>query len=211
MGININAEAIVRDVIVIGASSGGIAAVSCVLRALPSDLPAFIGVVIHRSATPVSDWSPMFQAATSIRVTEPVDGERLVHGCVYVAPADHHMMISDECVRLDRRSKHGHPRPSVDALFTSAAAAYSRRVVAIVLSGNGLDGAQGCRAVSTRGGVSLVQRPLEASAGSMPVHAIAVDHIQGELGVEDIAPALFAMAQGRSTWAQPVSGSNRSG
>jgi two-component system chemotaxis response regulator CheB len=211
VSISINTAGVVRDVIVIGASSGGVTAVRSVLHALPADLPAFVGVVIHRSASPVSDWSQVFQATASLRVTEPVDGERLVRGCVYVAPADHHMKFSDDCVGLDRGPKHGHSRPSVDALFVSAAAAYGRRVVAIVLTGNGGDGAQGCLAVSARGGICIVQRPRETVVPSMPVHAIAVDHIQGELSIEDMAPALFAMAHGGGAQVQPVGRNDQSG
>lgn len=110
-------------------------------------------------------------------MTEPVDGERLVHGCVYVAPADRHMKFSDECARLDRERepKQGHSRPSVDALFLSAAAAYSRRVVAIVLTGNGHDGAQGCLAVSDRGGISIggeAKRIIDDNARCTPSQSI---------------------------------------
>ena len=203
----INTEGIARDVVVIGASTGGIAAVAQVLRALPSDLPAIIGLVIHRSATSLTDWSQAFQAMTRLRVTEPSDGERLVRGSVYVAPADHHMRFSDGCAHLDRGPKQAFARPSADILFGSAAAEYTQRVVGVVLTGNGTDGAEGCLAVFDRGGISIVQRPDEAAAASMPIQAIARDHIHGELSIDDIASALSAMVHGRSAQVLSVGGS----
>jgi two-component system, chemotaxis family, protein-glutamate methylesterase/glutaminase len=86
MGISINPQRIVRDVIVIGASAGGIGAVFALLSGLPADLSAFIGVVIHRGISSQASWSSMFGRRTTLKVVEPANGDPLNPGVVYIAP-----------------------------------------------------------------------------------------------------------------------------
>ena len=93
MSAEINPQKLVRDVIVVGASAGGIRAVIEVLSRLPADLPAFIGVVIHRGAATSEDWSRTLGGKTKLQVVEPSDGDSLTRGVVYVAPADCHMSL----------------------------------------------------------------------------------------------------------------------
>jgi two-component system chemotaxis response regulator CheB len=88
MTASINPEKIARDVIVVGASAGGIRAVIELLSRLPADLPAFIGVVIHRGAESASNWSAVLGVKTKLRVVEPDQGDSLTHGVVYIAPSD---------------------------------------------------------------------------------------------------------------------------
>jgi chemotaxis response regulator CheB len=101
----INTEEIVRDVIVIGASAGGVRAVIELLSRLPAALPAFIGVVIHRGATSPANWSQALGGKTKLRVVEPSDGDPLRRGVVYVAPSDCHMTFEHERIILDGRAK----------------------------------------------------------------------------------------------------------
>ena len=112
----INPEKIARDGIVVGASAGGIRAVIELLSRLPADLPAFVGVVIHRGAASTSDWSTSLGMRTKLRVVEPADGDALTRGVVYIAPADCHMKFEHETITLDGGAKEHRTRPAVDPL-----------------------------------------------------------------------------------------------
>lgn len=193
---SINPQKTVRDVIVVGASAGGIRAVSEMLSGLPADLPAFLGVVIHRGAVSASNWSDVLGTKTKLRVVEPADGDPLRPGTVYVAPADCHMTFEHDRVVLGGGPKEHHTRPAVDPLFNSAALAYGPRVVGVVLTGGGHDGMQGLLRITTAGGLSLVQKPSEAEHASMPEYAIAHDHVRAALSVDEIGGALVLLARG---------------
>ncbi len=193
---SINADEVARDVIVIGASAGGIKAVIEVLSRLPADLPAIVGVVIHRGATSPSNWSATLATKTNIRVVEPADGDLLTRGTVYVAPSDCHMTFHGENVHLEHGAKQQHTRPAVDPLFTSAALAYGLRVVGAVLTGGGQDGLQGLLDIKAYGGLSLAQAPSEAEYATMPENAIRGDHVDAVLILDDIGDALVRLARG---------------
>jgi two-component system chemotaxis response regulator CheB len=197
MSVSINSEKIARDVIVVGASAGGVRAVIDVLSRLPPDLPAFIGVVIHRGADSKASWSDVLGMKTKLRVVEPTDGDSLTRGVVYIAPADCHMTFELERIALDGGAKEHRTRPAVDPLFTSAACAYGPRVLGVVLTGGGHDGMQGLLNITTVGGLSLVQKPSEAEHASMPEYAIAHDHVRAALAVDEIGDALVLLARGR--------------
>jgi two-component system chemotaxis response regulator CheB len=196
MGFSINREKIVRDVVVVGASAGGIRAVIEILSRLPGDLPAFIGVVIHRGADSTATWADVVGMKTNLRVVEPSHGDPLTRGFVYIAPADCHMTFEQGSIVLARGAKQHYTRPAVDPLFASAARAYGRRVVGVVLTGGGHDGMQGLLDVTTAGGLSIVQKPSEAEHASMPAYAIAHDHVRASLTVDEIGDALVLLAQG---------------
>ena len=192
----INADRIVRDVIVVGASTGGIEAVTEMLSRLPVDLPAFVGIVIHRGAHSVRNWSDMLGKRTALRVVEPADGDSLTRGFAYISPGNCHMRFAHDTVSLDHDAKQHHTRPAVDPLFTSAAVAYGPRVVGVVLTGGGHDGMLGLLDISTAGGLCLAQRPAEAQDASMPAYAIARDHVLAALGIDAIGDALDRLARG---------------
>jgi two-component system chemotaxis response regulator CheB len=196
MNLSINPAEIARDVIVVGASAGGIRAVIEVLSRLPADLPAIIGVVIHRGAISDSNWSVSLGARTRLRVVEPVSGDPLNSGIVYVAPSDCHMTFDHGRVVLDGGPKEHHTRPAVDPLFISAAHAYGPRVVGVVLTGGGHDGMQGLLEITNAGGLSLVQKPSEAEHSSMPEYAIAHDHVRAALTADEIGDALVLLVRG---------------
>jgi len=198
MSTTINSQKIARDVVVIGASAGGHSAVIEILSRLPKDLPAFVGVVIHRGAVSKSNWSRTLGSKTTLTVVEPESGDQLARGVVYVAPSDCHMTFADDRVYLDHGAKEHFTRPAVDPLFISAARAYGERVVAVVLTGGGHDGMQGLLHVTTAGGLCLVQKPSEAEHTSMPEYAIAHDHVRAALSVDEIGDALALLALGRA-------------
>lgn len=196
MGAWINPLKIVRDVIVIGASAGGHSAVIEILSRLPTNLPAFIGVVIHRGALSPSNWAHTLGSKTKMRVVEPANGELLTRGVVYIAPSDLHMTFGNDRISLDHQAKQNFTRPAVDPLFVSAAHAYGSRVVAVVLTGGGHDGMQGLLQVTQAGGLCLAQKPSEAEHASMPAYAIAHDHVRAALTIDEIGDALVLLARG---------------
>ncbi len=200
MNVSINSEKIVRDVIVVGASAGGIPAVVEMLSRLPGDLPAFIGIVIHRGAHGASNWSQTLGRRTKLRVVEPASGDLLSRGVVYIAPSDCHMTFDQGAILLDGGAKEHFTRPAVDPLFTSAAAEYGPRVVGVVLTGGGHDGMLGLLHITTAGGLSVVQEPSEAEHASMPNYAIAHDHVRAALTVDKIGDALVLLAHGGAVW-----------
>jgi two-component system chemotaxis response regulator CheB len=193
---SINAEGLVRDVIVMGASAGGIQAVIEVLSRLPADLSAIIGVVIHRGDKSPTNWSSVLGSKSSLRVVQPAQGDLLARGVVYLAPSDCHMTFGPERVHLDRGAKRHHTRPAADPLFTSAAHAFGPRVVGVVLTGGGQDGLRGLLDIEAAGGLSLAQKPSEAQDASMPEHAIVHDHVDAVLSMDRIGDALVLLARG---------------
>ena len=205
MNPSINLERIARNVIAIGAATGGIHAVIEILARLPEDLPAFIGIVIHRGGDITSNWSDVLGAKTNLRVIEPNDGDLLTRGVVYIAPADCHMTFVRGRVSLDGGAKEHYARPAVDPLFSSAALAYGPRVIGVVLTGGGHDGMRGLLDVTAAGGISLVQRPSESQVPSMPEHAIAYDHVVAALSIEELGDALRLLARGEPV---PIEGSS---
>ncbi|WP_431096417.1 chemotaxis protein CheB [Polaromonas aquatica] len=182
-----------RDTIVIGASSGGVAALSKLCALLPGDLPASILVVLHIGARS-SHLPKILESSGPLPARHAKDGEAARPGHIYVAPPDYHMLLEDNTIRLSRGPKENHTRPAIDPLFRSAALSRGRRVVGIVLSGYLDDGTAGLHAIKRCGGVAMVQDPAEAQADSMPLSAlqnVAVDHC---LGVDQLARKLADMA-----------------
>lgn len=161
-----------RDVVVIGASAGGVEAIGEVLSALPPDLDAAVFIVLHIPPTASTFLPVVLQRHCSLRTEAAADGERIQAGRVYVAQPDHHLTLRDGSIRLDRGPKENGHRPSVDTLFRSAAAAFGDRVVGVVLSGSLDDGAMGSRVIALAGGQVLVQDPTDASFPGMPQSAI---------------------------------------
>jgi two-component system chemotaxis response regulator CheB len=175
--------------IVIGASSGGVAALLELTAALPSDLDAVIGVVLH-VGTQHSMLPELLSRSGRWRAVHPRNGQALAPGTLYVAPPDHHMLFRAKSVQLTRGPRENHTRPALDPLFRSVALEWRERAVGVVLTGELDDGTAGLAAIKSCGGTAIVQDPITAFEPSMPASALAhvpVDHC---LPLADIAPAL---------------------
>jgi two-component system chemotaxis response regulator CheB len=176
-----------HDVVVIGASAGGVEAISTVVAQFPRDLRAVVLVVLHvsrgRSVLP-----EILTRAGRLPAVHPRDGDPLEYGRIYVAPPDHHLTVESARARVVHGPTENGCRPAVDPLFRSAARVYGPRVIGVVLTGALDDGTAGLAAVKEAGGLAIVQDPDDAFASSMPRSAaafVAVDHVApvGEIGV----------------------------
>ena len=168
-----------HDIVVIGASAGGVEAISRLVAELPRDLRAAVLIVLHL-ARGRSVFPEILTRAGPLPAIHPADGTSLQYGRIYVAPPDHHMVVEGDAVRIVHGPTENGMRPAVDPLFRSAARTYGSRVVAIVLTGSLDDGTAGMAAVKEAGGVTVVQDPNEAFAPSMPRSAmasVAIDHV----------------------------------
>ncbi len=193
----LNLLGIKRNIIVIGASAGGVSALQRLFGALPPDLPAAIGVVLHRGAQP-GELASVLGRDSSIPIVELHEKEPVQEGTIYLAPADRHMVLRESYVTVQRGPKEHRTRPAIDPLFRSAAAIYGARVVGVLLSGFGHDGVSGLIAINENGGICLAQDPQEAKIPSMPLNAIRDDDVSGIYLIDDLAPALVALAKGQS-------------
>jgi two-component system chemotaxis response regulator CheB len=167
-----------RDVIVIGASAGGLEPLQRVLADLPPELPAAVFIVLHMGAT--SYLAETLGRASTLPVRQAVSGAMVEFGVVHVAVPGVHLLLHDNHLLLRRGPRENLVRPAVDPLFRSAAATFGGRVIGVILSGALNDGAAGMRAIKRCGGVAVVQLPTDAAYLSMPVSAIHhanVDHV----------------------------------
>ena len=182
------------EVIAIGASWGGLYAVSTVLGGLSADVDATIVVAQHRGPDAHrGSLEGLLQRHTARPVTEPHDKERLERGRVYIAPADYHLLVDAGHFALSTDARVQFARPSVDVLFESVAEAYAERAIGIVLTGANEDGARGLATIKAHGGVAIVQDPGTAARRDMPDAAIAASEADAILPLEEIPGFLLGL------------------
>lgn len=183
-----------HDVIVIGASAGGVEALSKLVAGLPADLPAALFVVVHIPSEATSVLPRILSRAGPLPAVHVRDGLPIQDGRIYVAPPDYHLLLRSGHVRVVRGPReHGH-RPAVDPLFRSAAHYGGPRTVGVILSGVLDDGTSGLQVLKAHGGVAVVQDPDDAFYDGMPrsaVENVDVDHV---LPLAEIAPVLARLA-----------------
>ncbi|CAN5332118.1 hypothetical protein BH10CYA1_BH10CYA1_30470 [soil metagenome] len=185
-----------RDIVVIGASAGGIEATQHLLSLLPADLDASLFIVIHLAPDAPSYLSRIFSRVSRLSVSTAINDEAIQKSHVYVAPADWHMLLSEGVIKLGDGPLENRSRPSVDALFRTAAFSYSERVIGIVLSGALSDGTAGLTTIKSRGGVAIVQLPEEASFTGMPKSAIESADVDFVLPIAEIAQKIVELVSG---------------
>lgn len=158
--------------VVVGASWGGLAALSELISALPRDFAVPMVVVQHRSRQADNLLASLLQDATGLRVVDVEDKEPLEPRSIYVAPANYHLLVEDEHLSLTTDPLVRFSRPSIDVTFMSAGDAYRTTVVGVVLTGANDDGSRGLRHIVNRGGKAIVQDPATAESRAMPDAAV---------------------------------------
>ena len=181
-------------VVAVGASAGGLQALSLILATLPADFRAPVLVVQHLSPDFPSQLAHILGRHTDLHVKQAEQGDRIQAGHVYVAPPDRHLLAcADGTLALTHTHKVHHCRPSVDVLFTSLAASFGARAVGVVLTGGDGDGAAGCQAIKAEGGVTFAQDLFSSQQPSMPRSAAATGAVDQVLPLTDIAAALVTL------------------
>jgi two-component system chemotaxis response regulator CheB len=179
-----------RDIVVVGASAGGPDAIAGLVRQLPADIEASVFVVCHQFPEARGQIVDILNTRGPLVAKAPADGEEIVHGIVYVAPPDRHLLVKEGYVRVTSGPRENRWRPAIDPLFRSAAVAYGPRVLGIVLSGMLDDGTAGLLAIKRCGGIALVQDPDEAAYPDMPRNALANVEIDHRLALADMGPVI---------------------
>ncbi len=193
-----------HDIIVIGTSAGGLKALSSVVKDLPADLAAAVFIVQHFARDRRSFLPEILRDVGALPARHPRPGEPVRTGQIYVAPPDHHLLLNDGTVMVVRGPQENRFRPSIDALFLSAARAHGSRVVGVILTGALDDGTIGLQAIKARGGITAVQDPREAEYPSMPTNALRYADPDFTLPVRDIPDFLVRMTREPAPESPPV-------
>jgi two-component system, chemotaxis family, protein-glutamate methylesterase/glutaminase len=183
----------VRKIIVIGASAGGVEALIELVKSLPEEFDTPIFVVQHTSPYSKSNLPNVLSRHTNLKVDHPKDGEKVKGGHIYLAPPDHHLLLDEDHIMVKKGPKENRFRPSIDALFRSAAYLYRENVIGIILSGLLNDGTSGLWSIKRFGGTSIIQDPQDALFSDMPENTLEfvdVDHI---VPVSKMAPLLESL------------------
>lgn len=188
----------VRDIVVLGASAGGVEALTTLLRGLPAGFPAAVCVVLHLRRDRQTFLPGILDRAGPLPAAAAEDGEPLRAGRIYVAPPSRHLVLTAEGIRLQAEGVQERWCPAVDALFRSAAETHGPRVAAGVLTGYLDDGAAGLARVQAEGGATIVQDPLDAVAAAMPMNALRAVRPDYTLPLVAIPPVLAWLAGDRA-------------
>src|SRR3954468_7508238 len=193
-----------RDIVVVGASTGGVEALQQLVELLPEDYPGAIFVVMHTG--PGSILPEILTRAGKIRAVSAEHRMPYERNRIYIAPPDRHLLINDGVMQLDAGPRENGSRPSIAPLFRSAARTHRARVAGVILTGKLDDGSAGLYAVKARGGLAIVQDPTEAAAPDMPLNAMrhmTVDHC---LPLAGIAALLTKIASANGVFSEPNTG-----
>jgi len=182
-----------RDIIAIGGSLGAVTAVKALCNALPAELAATACIVVHISSQAGSMLAEVFNTRAAITVRTARDGDRLQHGFAYVAPADHHLVVLDDIIRLGRGPRENMARPAIDPLLRSVGISYGPRAIGVVLTGMLNDGAAGLADMKRCGSVTVVQNPADAEAPDMPRGALLASDVDHRAPLANIPELLIRL------------------
>ncbi len=185
-----------KDIIVIGASSGGIDALKELVAELPRDLKASLFIALHVAPYSLGILPEILERAGHLPASNATDMEQFEPGRIYIAPPDFHLIVEREGhMRVTRGPRENRFRPAIDPLFRSAAHAFGPRVVGVILTGWLDDGTAGLWAVKERGGTTIVQHPEDSYAPAMPLNAIKHVEVAHILPLKEIAPLLVRLTE----------------
>ncbi len=183
-------------IVALAASAGGLAALGAVLSGLPDDFPAALVIVQHLDPRHRSLMADILSRRTKLKVKQAAEGDRLSPGIAYIAPPDRHLLVNpDGSLSLSQSELVHFVRPSADLLFESVAASYKGHAIAVVLTGNGSDGAMGVQAIKKMGGTVIVQDEKSSQFSGMPSAAIRTGQSDFILPLGEIAAALMTLVR----------------
>lgn len=181
------------ELIVIGASAGGLNALRIVLGEIPKNFPVPIIVVLHISPQADDFWIQNMNKKCQLNVKEAEDKEQIQSGTIYFAPANYHVLIDEHrTIALSVDEKVNYSRPSIDVLFESAADVYKEKTLGVILTGSSNDGSNGLKKIKEKGGITVAQDPTEAEYKLMPEKAIQTSKIDHILPLEEISKLLLS-------------------
>lgn len=192
------------DIVVVGASAGGVGSLHRVVEHIPADFPAAILVALHLPAGIRSMLPRILERAGNLPAAEAVDREPIEPGRIYVAPAGFHLTVQPGYLAVRRGAREHGNRPAIDPLFRSAAIAYGRRAIGVILSGLLDDGTAGLRELKRAGGIAIVQDPRDTEWPSMPQSALThvpIDYCVPASQIGVLLRELVVGAAGRSVTA----------
>jgi two-component system, chemotaxis family, protein-glutamate methylesterase/glutaminase len=188
-----------RDIVVIGASAGGVEALRDVASQLPVNFPGAVFAVLHMLPHTRSFLPEILGKAGPLSAVHPKDGDAIEHGKIYLAPPDRHLVIERDHVHLSNGPKEQRQRPCINVTLRSAALAYGERVVGVILTGQMDDGTAGLWEVKRRGGVTVVQNPEEAPFPSMPLSALREIEVDHTVSLDAVGALLRRLAEGEES------------
>jgi two-component system chemotaxis response regulator CheB len=192
------------------AVAGEVAALRGFVKGLPKDLPASLFIVLHTTPAARSHLSELLTQAGRLPATTVANPIRFLPGRIYVAPPDHHLLLSEKVARVERSPRENRHRPSIDVLFRSAAGSLGPRVIGIVLTGVLSDGTAGLAAIKEAGGIAIVQDPREASFPGMPQNALRHVRVDYSLPIREMPARLMELLRRPSEGRRPRARGRRS-
>jgi two-component system, chemotaxis family, protein-glutamate methylesterase/glutaminase len=179
-----------HDIVVVGLSAGGIEALVRLVKGLPANLAAAVFVVHHFPPSGISFLPQILQRAGPLRAKHAAHSEPICGNRIYVSPPDRHLLLNRGTVLLTRGPRENGHRPAIDPLFRSAAEAYGRRVIGVLLSGTLDDGTAGLGLIKQNGGIAVVQEPADALYPGMPSSALQQAEVDHVVPAAEIGPLL---------------------
>jgi two-component system, chemotaxis family, protein-glutamate methylesterase/glutaminase len=189
--------AVAYQIVVVGTSWGGLAALRMLVEALPPEYVIPTAIVQHRSRDSDAMLARFLQDHTQLRVCEIEDKQPIETGRLFLAPANYHTLVEQGHFSLSTEAPVRFSRPSIDVTMTSAAIAYGHRAVGVVLTGANADGADGLRRIASSGGMAVIQDPATAEVKAMPAAALQAVPTARVFALERIAPFLGTLPSNR--------------
>lgn len=192
-----------RDLVVIGGSAGALEALTALVSRIPLRMASTLLIAVHRGTEAPGRMPEVLSRCGTLHAEYAANDEVFEAGRIYIAPPDHHLLVSGNALRVTRGPREHGFRPAIDPLFRTAAREHGPRTVGVILSGALDDGVEGLALVKRHGGVAIVQRPDDAVHDDMPTHAleqVPVDHV---LPAGAIGPLLERLSHEQITSALP--------